>query len=76
MYIGASTIAGKDYSAYFAAWGIEVTQAAKDQVAANGVSGQVPALFYYVNKELPAVMPTAADTIPLDGTSVWFDPTP
>ncbi len=76
MYVAASTISGLNYSDYFEAWGIEITQAAKDQVAANNITTQVPKLFYYVNKELPAVMPTIAATIPLNGTSLWVDPTP
>ncbi|MDD5393834.1 MAG: ImpA family metalloprotease [Thiothrix sp.] len=76
MYLAASKIAGKDYSNYFAAWGIEVSAAAKTQVALNGFTTQVPNLFYYVNNELPAVMPTLPDTIPLDGTSGWVDPPP
>jgi len=76
LYISASVIAQKNYSDYFGAWGIEVSQAAKDQVTANGLTVQIPKRFYYVHNELPAVMPTDADTIPLDGTSVWADPTP
>ncbi|QTR48850.1 ImpA family metalloprotease [Candidatus Thiothrix anitrata] len=76
MYVAASKIAGKDYSNYFSAWGIEVSTKAKAQVAANGFVEQVPALFYYVHKELPAVMPSALDAIPLDGVRAWVDPTP
>ena len=76
MYLAASKIAGKDYRNYFAAWGIDVSTAAKEQVAANGITTLIPTLFYYVNGELPAIMPTAADTIPLNGTNVWADPTP
>ncbi|MBJ6609584.1 MAG: discoidin domain-containing protein [Candidatus Thiothrix moscowensis] len=76
MYVAASKIAGKDYSNYFSAWGIEVSAKAKAQVAANGFVEQVPALFYYVHKELPAAMPSVLDAIPLDGTSAWVDPTP
>lgn len=76
MYVATSKIAGRNYSDYFAAWGIEVSDKAKAQVTANGGVGQVPLLFYYVNDELPAVMPTDADTIPLNGTSTWVDPTP
>ncbi|WP_154724462.1 ImpA family metalloprotease [Thiothrix nivea] len=75
MYIAASNIAGKNYSDFFEAWGIEVSQMAKDQVAALGITTQVPKLFYYVHDELPAVMPTMADTIPLDGTRTWTVPT-
>lgn len=76
VYIAASKIAGKDYSNYFAAWGIDASAGAKAQVQANGMTGQIPAVFYYVNNELPAVMPTMADTIPLNGTNAWIDPTP
>ena len=76
LYIAASKIAGKDYSNYFAAWGIEVSAAAKAQTVANGFTDAIPSVFYYVNNELPAVMPTVADTIPLNGTSAWVDPTP
>ncbi|MEB4590957.1 ImpA family metalloprotease [Candidatus Thiothrix sp. Deng01] len=76
LYITASKLAGKDYSNYFAAWGIEISATARAQVVANGVSGQVPAVFYYVDKELPAVMPSAAKAIPLDGVSAWADPAP
>lgn len=76
MYIAASKIAGVNYSNYFAAWGIEVSQMAQAQVSALGITQQVPLLFYYVDRELPAVMPTMSDTIPLDGAMVWADPTP
>ncbi|WP_020560865.1 ImpA family metalloprotease [Thiofilum flexile] len=76
MYLAASKIMQKDYRDYFAAWGISVSQAAKDQVAANGFTTLVPTLFYYVQGELPVSMPTLADTIPLDGVSAWVDPTP
>ncbi|MEQ1559110.1 MAG: ImpA family metalloprotease [Methyloglobulus sp.] len=76
MYIAASVLGGRNYSDYFEAWGIEITQAAKDQVASNNIIIQVPKVFYYVNNELPAAMPTVADTIPLDGISQWLDPTP
>lgn len=76
MYVATSKIAGKDYSNYFSAWGIEVSAKAKAQVAANGFVEQVPVLFYYVHKELPAVMPSVLDAIPLDGVRTWGDPTP
>lgn len=76
MYLAASKIAGKDYRHYFNAWGIAVSQAAQDQVTANGLTSLVPALFYYVQNELPVAMPTLADTLPLNGTSAWLDPTP
>ena len=76
MYLAASKIAGKDYRNYFSAWGIAVSQAAQDQVTANGLTNLVPALFYYVQNELPVAMPTLADTLPLNGTSAWLDPTP
>ena len=76
MYLAVSNIAGKDYSRYFQAWGIEVSAAAKAQIAANNITESVPAVFYYVNNELPADMPSLADAIPLDGTSAWLDPTP
>ncbi|WP_287603400.1 ImpA family metalloprotease [Thiothrix sp.] len=76
MYVAASKIAGKDYSNYFSAWGIEVSAKAKAQVAANGFVEQVPVLFYYVHKELPAVMPSVLDAIPLDGVRTWVDPMP
>jgi Immunomodulating metalloprotease helical domain/Peptidase M60, enhancin and enhancin-like/N-terminal domain of M60-like peptidases len=76
MYIAASTIGDSNYSDYFEAWGIEISQAAKNQVAANNIMTQLPKLFYYVNNELPAAMPTNADTMPLNGTSLWADPTP
>ncbi|MEZ5534456.1 MAG: ImpA family metalloprotease [Thiolinea sp.] len=74
MYIAASKIAGKNYSDYFVAWGIEVSQKARNQINALGFTQQIPAVFYYVHKELPAVMPTLADAIPLDGTSLWAKP--
>jgi hypothetical protein len=76
MYLAVSNIAGKDYSYYFQVWGIEVSAAAKAQIAANNISESVPAVFYYVDNELPAIMPSLADAIPLDGTSTWADPTP
>jgi hypothetical protein len=76
MYLAVSNIAGKDYSHYFQVWGIEVSAAAKAQIAANNISESVPAVFYYVDNELPAVMPSLTDAIPLDGTSTWADPTP
>lgn len=76
LYIAASKIAGKDYSNYFAAWGIEVSAAAKAQTVANGFTDAIPSVFYYVNNELPAAIPTLLDTIPLNGTSAWLDPTP
>lgn len=76
LYVMASTIAGKNYSNYFTLWGIEVSQAAIDQVTSNRLIEQVPSLFYYVNNELPAAMPSIADTLPLDGVTTWHDPTP
>lgn len=76
IYIAASKLAGRDYRNYLAAWGIETSQTAQAQVAALGITEQVPLLFYYVHNELPAVMPTLADTLPLDGVSGWADPTP
>ena len=76
MYVAASKIAGKDYSNYCSAWGIEVSAKAKAQGAANGFVEQVPVLFYYVHKELPAVMPSVLDAIPLDGVRTWVDPMP
>jgi immunomodulating metalloprotease len=76
MYVAASTISGLNYSDYFETWGVGISQAAKDQVAANNILTQVPKLFYYVNNELPAIMPTVAETILLNGTSLWVDPTP
>ncbi len=74
MYIATSMIGGKNYSDYFEVWGIQLSQKAKDQVTANGITTQQPKVFYYVNDELPVAMPT--DTIPLNGTSAWADPTP
>lgn len=76
MYIAVSTISASNYSDYFEVWGIELTQAAKDQVVANNILTQVPKLFYYVQNQLPAAMPTNADTLSLDGVSAWLDPTP
>lgn len=76
MYLAASNITGKDYRDYFTAWGINVSQAAKDQVLANGITTLVPPLFYYVHNELPVAMPTLADTIPLNGVGTWNDPNP
>ncbi|WP_020560866.1 ImpA family metalloprotease [Thiofilum flexile] len=77
MYLATSKIMQKDYRDYFAAWGISVSQAAKDQVAANGFTTLVPAALYYIpTGELPITMPTPADLIPLDGVSTWTDPTP
>jgi immunomodulating metalloprotease len=75
MYVAVSTIGGLNYSDYFETWGVGIAQAAKDQVATNNILTQVPKLFYYVNNDLPAAMPTITDTIPLNGTSLWVDPT-
>ena len=76
LYVAASKVAGKDYRDYFTVWGIETSPAAQAQVVANGAAGQVPKVFYYVDKTLPAVMPTAAAVIPLNGTNVWVSPVP
>jgi hypothetical protein len=43
MYVALSVIEQRNYSNYFAAWGISLSQAVKDQVAANGITAQVPA---------------------------------
>ena len=76
MYVAVSVIGGRNYSDFFEIWGIELTQSAKDQVLADNITTQVPKRFYYVNNELPAVMPADADTIPLNGISTWVDPAP
>lgn len=76
MYLGASFIGRKNYSNYFEKWGIAVSQTAKDQVTANGVTEQAPAVMYYVSGNIPVTMPTIADTLPLDGVTLWADPTP
>jgi hypothetical protein len=46
MYLAVSVIANRNYGNYFDAWGIEVSQAAQDQITANGTVTQVPAEFY------------------------------
>ena len=76
MYIALSKIAGKNYSKYFTAWGIAVSDTALAQVTANGNTVQIPTKFFYVNNELPAAMPKWTDTILLNGTNAWADPTP
>ena len=76
MYIAASMVGVRNYSDFFEAWGIELTQAAKDQVTANNIAAQVPKRFYYVNNELPAVMPLDTYSLPLDGVATWAVPTP
>jgi Immunomodulating metalloprotease helical domain/Peptidase M60, enhancin and enhancin-like/N-terminal domain of M60-like peptidases len=45
MYVAASTISGLNYSDYFETWGVGISQAAKDQVAANNILTQVPSCF-------------------------------
>lgn len=44
-------------------------------MASDDLTEQVPFSFFYVHNELPAVMPTNADTLPLDGATTWHDPT-
>lgn len=76
LYLMASNVAGKNYIKFFNVWGIEVSSTAQQQVADNGYTTVVDPVFYYVNNELPAAMPTQADAIPLDGVRTWADPTP
>ena len=72
LYLMASNVDGTDYAGWFAAWGVEVSVAARAQVAANGIVDAEPVVFRYVDGTLPVARPTG--TIPLDGTSVWADP--
>ena len=72
LYLMASNVDGTDYAGWFAAWGVEVSAAARAQVAANGIVDAEPVVFRYVDGTLPVARPTG--TIPLDGTSVWADP--
>jgi hypothetical protein len=76
MYLGASLISGKNYSDYFEKWGIDISQTAKDQVLANGITEPAPAVMYYVHDVLPVAMPSQEDALPLDGVATWVDPTP
>ena len=72
MYLAVSAIANRNYVNYFDTWGIEVSQAALDQITANGIVTQVPAEFYFIGGNLPVAMPSA--TLPLDGTTAYADP--
>jgi hypothetical protein len=70
MYLGASLISGKNYSDYFEKWGVDISQTAKDQVFANGITEPAPAVMYYVHDVLPVAMPSQEDALPLDGVEI------
>jgi type 1 fimbria pilin len=66
MAITLSKFTNKDYRAYFEAWGIELSDQAKDQIDTNGFESVVPLEFYWVKDDkLAKDFPTK--TLPLDG---------
>ncbi|MGI9303547.1 MAG: ImpA family metalloprotease, partial [Gammaproteobacteria bacterium] len=73
MYITASLIDGRDFADHFEIWGIEISDKAKAQVQANGVTGSVPTLIYFVeNDQAFTTFPNIpGNERPLDGVTAW-----
>ena len=66
MAIALSKFTKKDYRDYFEAWGVELSDKAKDQIDTNGFDTVVPREFYFVkDNKLTKDFPTK--TLPLDG---------
>ena len=69
MAVALSFISDKNHTAFLAAWGVEVSAAATNQILANGAIEDMPLLFYVVTDTLPSTIPS--ETRPLDGVSAW-----
>jgi len=66
MAITLSKFSDKDHKDYFNAWGIEISQKAKDQIDTNGYSQSIP-LEYYIVKDDKLTKDFPTRTLPLNG---------